>query len=275
MNKKKKRNIILVCLTIITILFVFAFDVSLKTRYYKISSKKIKSDIKIAFISDLHSCYYGKEQKNLLNRIYEEKPDVILFGGDIADDVIPHKNTEIVLKYVTQKYPCYYVSGNHEYWSNEIDEIKNMFRKYGVVVLEGQNKIVSLNGEAINICGVDDPEVGEDEFLKQINNVSNQIDNSMFTVFLTHRPERINTYKLYDFDLILAGHAHGGQWRIPKILNGLYAPNQGIFPKYAGGLYTFDDKAFIVSRGLSRESTFIPRIFNPPELVIIDIEPSK
>lgn len=72
--------------------------------------------------------------------------------------------------------------------------------------------------------------------------------------------------------MILSGHAHGGQWIIPGILNGFYAPNQGFFPEYAGGLYKFDKKIFIVSRGLAKWSTsIIPRIFNPPELVIIDI----
>ena len=76
----------------------------------------------------------------------------------------------------------------------------------------------------------------------------------------------------YDFDLVLCGHAHGGQWAIPGILNGLYAPNQGMFPKYAGGRYDFERGTLIVSRGLARESTPAPRVFNRPELVIIDLE---
>ena len=84
--------------------------------------------------------------------------------------------------------------------------------------------------------------------------------------------ENMKRYQKYDFDLVLSGHAHGGQWRIPGILNGLYVPNQGLFPKYAGGRYDYEGGTMIVSRGLARESTPIPRIFNRPEVVIVDVK---
>ena len=92
---------------------------------------------------------------------------------------------------------------------------------------------------------------------------------------LAHRPERIKDYLAYGFDLILSGHAHGGQWRIPGLLNGLLAPNQGLFPQYAGGRYDWEGTVFLVSRGLARESTRVPRIFNPPELVAVDLVPEE
>ena len=97
---------------------------------------------------------------------------------------------------------------------------------------------------------------------------------SLYKILIAHRPERIEDYKQYSFDLVLSGHAHGGQVRIPGIMNGLYAPHQGLFPKYAGGMYTHDNLTHIVSRGLSVNSR-LPRIFNPPELVIISIESNK
>ena len=84
-------------------------------------------------------------------------------------------------------------------------------------------------------------------------------------------PKHKDIYLTYSIDLIISGHSHGGQWRIPFILNGLYAPNQGFFPKYAGGKYEHGNTAHIVSRGLSKNSTRIPRIFNPPELVIVEL----
>ena len=96
-----------------------------------------------------------------------------------------------------------------------------------------------------------------------------------YTILLAHRPERIGAYRQYPFDLVVSGHAHGGQWRIPGLLNGLYAPNQGLFPQYAGGCYDEDGMAFVVSRGLARESTRIPRLFNPPELVVVDLVPEE
>lgn len=111
--------------------------------------------------------------------------------------------------------------------------------------------------------------------LSQVSDAYEKADKLFFTLLLAHRPEYIDHYLDYNFDLILSGHAHGGQWRLPGIINGLYAPNQGLFPKYAGGQYNINGTVFIVSRGLSRESTRIPRIFNRPELVIIDIVPNK
>ena len=99
-----------------------------------------------------------------------------------------------------------------------------------------------------------------------------EADENVFTILLSHRPEYCKTYMKYTFDLVLCGHAHGGQWRIPGILNGLYAPHQGIVPKYAGGRYDSEDMTMIVSRGLAKETTRIPRIFNRPELVVIDVK---
>ena len=99
-------------------------------------------------------------------------------------------------------------------------------------------------------------------------------DGEAFSILLTHRPERVEDYVGRGFDLVLAGHAHGGQWRLPGLINGLIAPNQGLFPRYAGGRYALDgDTTMIVSRGLARESTRIPRLFNRPELVVVDILP--
>ena len=92
-----------------------------------------------------------------------------------------------------------------------------------------------------------------------------------FNLLLIHAPDNFEDYARLGFDLVLCGHTHGGQWRIPGLLNGIYAPGQGLFPKYAGGLYEKDGTTMIVSRGLAKESTYIPRIFNRPELVIIDI----
>ena len=96
-------------------------------------------------------------------------------------------------------------------------------------------------------------------------------ENGNYTILLSHRPELFEHYVSRGFDLVLCGHAHGGQWRIPRILNGLYAPNQGLFPQYAGGQYDSDATTMIVSRGLARESTRLPRIFNRPELVLVEI----
>ena len=94
----------------------------------------------------------------------------------------------------------------------------------------------------------------------------------MVSVLLSHRPELTELYRGSGFDLVVSGHAHGGQVRVPLLLNGLYAPNQGFFPQYAGGLYDLDGTALAVSRGLSISR--LPRVFNPPEAVVIDLVPA-
>lgn len=267
---------VLLLILILIPLLLLAFDYRLKVQRYFIASTKVDGTIRVALITDLHSCAYGENEADLIESVNAESPDIVLLGGDICDDVLPNDPVESLLKGISGRYPCYYVTGNHEYWSKDIDTILDLFRSYNVTILNGTHDTVEINGQLINICGITDPSVtkytdsdyGIHDQLEALKNVSK---NRYYTILLAHRPELVDTYTNYDFDLVLSGHAHGGQWRIPGILNGLYAPNQGVLPKYAGGKYEIGDLTMIVSRGLARESTRVPRIFNRPELVIVDI----
>lgn len=276
MKRKRIFTLILFC---IFLLLLSAFDTRLKIRYYTVRTEKIGESVRIILVTDLHSCKYGREEEKLIAAIEEQKPDIILLGGDICDDKIPNDNTEALLKGIADSYPCYYVTGNHEYWSNRIDKILDLFQSYGVTVLSGTSDIIKIRSQSLNICGISDPDIirytdspiGAREQLQALEHIP---DNGLYTILLAHRPEWTDTYAEYDFDLVLSGHAHGGQWRLPGIINGIFAPDQGMFPKYAGGRYISGDMTMIVSRGLARESTPIPRIFNRPELVVVDLEPS-
>lgn len=280
MKKSSMKKRMIVISGIVMILAV-ACDMRLKTVTYKVETEKITTPIRIALITDLHSDWYGKNQRVLLEALEKQQPDIVLLGGDIFDDKGSYKNAEITLKNLSDQYPCYYVTGNHEYWSKDIDNILAIVEAYGIPVLSGDCETLEIKCQTVNICGVDDPDVvaytkngvGMLEQLKSAEEAVKATDNSEgYTILLSHRPEWAETYMQYDFDLVLCGHAHGGQWRIPGLLNGLYAPNQGVFPKYAGGRYDFESGTLIVSRGLARESTLAPRVFNRPELVIIDLE---
>lgn len=277
-HKMVVRIVILGMIIILVLLLIC--DARLKTVYYTIETEKVNQPVRIALITDLHSDKYGKNQSNLINAVEKQKPDIVLLGGDIFDDKRPYENAEIAIQQLAEKYPCYYVTGNHEYWGNDVSTILDIVEFCGVKILSGTCDIIEVNGQTINICGVDDPDVTK--YLTEGAPIENQLVNAEaaavdagtehYTILLSHRPELFETYQEYDFDLILSGHAHGGQWRIPFLLNGLYAPHQGIFPKYAGGRYDYETGTMIVSRGLARESTPVPRIFNRPELVIIDIQ---
>ena len=156
-----------------------------------------------------------------------------------------------------------------------------MFRRYGVTVLAGTWSDLTVRGETIRVFGVDDPEGFEAApgeavpagWLEQWETCRAGLEEGMVSVLLSHRPELTELYRGSGFDLVVSGHAHGGQVRVPLLLNGLYAPNQGFFPQYAGGLYDLDGTALAVSRGLSISR--LPRVFNPPEAVVIDLVPAE
>jgi len=273
------------------IILIIALDSRLFVRRYKIEAEEISSPVRIVLVTDLHSCEYGEAGVGLVEAIDKEKPDIILLGGDIFDDVKEDTNTELFLSGIAGRYPCYYVTGNHECWGGRyrFDIQMSILEKYGITILSGETVAVEINGEIFNICGVDDPDIymvkndieadpqwyiraqtdKVDSFIGQLEEFSAE---GGYNILLSHRPEYFELYTEYNFDLVLCGHAHGGQWRIPGILNGLYAPHQGIFPKYAGGQYEAEDMTMIVSRGLARETTWVPRIFNRPELVVIELE---
>ena len=275
-GKTQRKILALLLACILVIIALFAFNTKMKIQHYSLESEKLTAPVRIVLITDLHSCSYGKGQRELIDAIHAQKPDIILLGGDICDDKLPHRNTELVLRAIADKYPCYYVTGNHEYWSREIEKILKIFESYNVPVLEGSFDTIDVRGQKLNICGISDPDIlkytdKNYSITEQLKDAAVASENGNYSILLAHRPELIDSYLNYDFDLILAGHAHGGQWRLPGIINGLFAPNQGFFPRYAGGKYRFEDSFMIVSRGLARDSTRIPRIFNRPELVVIDL----
>lgn len=239
----------------------------LMVRHYDIESELLTEDHTFIVLTDLHSTYYGASQEYLAAEIMRYAPEAVFLVGDIADDKEDRQfgGTAELLEHIADKYPCYYVTGNHECWLEYTDDIHGMFEKYGVTVLCGDT--VEL-GDNITVHGLDDPTFygGREGFLEELEKLP--VTEEKFDILLSHRPEFAEIYAEYGFDLTLCGHAHGGQVRIPLLLNGLYAPNQGYFPDYAGGRYDFENGTVIVSRGLMLDD--LPRVFNPPEIVVIE-----
>lgn len=291
----RKKILFLTILLILAGLLAAALDCRMVVRRYELNAEGVSAPVRVVLVTDLHSCYYGEGQKTLIKAVDAQSPDLVLLGGDIFDDKMDDANTEQFLAGIAGKYPCYYVTGNHEYWSGAENFAAKMaiLEKYGVTILSGQCEIIEINGETINLCGADDPDSymirsapdviappgytgaeieGIYTFEQQLDTIEQLSDNGNFTILLSHRPELFESYAESGFDLVLCGHAHGGQWRLPWVLNGLYAPNQGLLPPYAGGRYERNGVTMIVSRGLARESTIVPRIFNRPELVVVEIK---
>jgi len=274
----KRFRLTLLALAIISIT-TSCSTISTETYQVKTDLLEEQKSIIIALISDLHSTIYGKDQSVLIEKVKDIKPDLIMLTGDIFDDVVPMTGTKLFLSGISGIAPVFYVTGNHEYMSRNIGKIREELISHGVIILSDTYTIIEIKNTEIIIAGIEDPykkkyEAPNYNQNESIEKAFRELDEiKVYKILIAHRPERIEVYKKYSFDLVLSGHAHGGQVIIPNIINGLFAPNQGLFPKYAGGVYTHGKLTHIVSRGLS-VNPWLPRIFNPPELVIVIIEPA-
>lgn len=278
-RKSGKKVLVILSLLLIVIILLYAWGFSLKTEKYHISSDKIDKGLKIVFVSDLHNSSYGPEQSKLIKEIYSAKPDLVLLGGDLVDQYGGTDNAVTLVSELQNDFICCYASGNHEELRDDMDEFEDKLAELGVHVLNGCSEQFTIRGQSVTVYGIKEPYQYENSALL-VDSFINGLDASSYNILLAHQPEQINTYLGSDrsntssFDLILSGHAHGGQWRLPVILEqGLYAPDQGIFPDYTNGIYEYGDSVHLISRGLARplRMIVIPRIFNRPELSIIEI----
>lgn len=258
-----------IMLCLIAVYYILALlSFPLKTVSYTVHSSEVSEEITIVQISDLHSYSYGKDMKTLINATDKAKPDIIVLTGDIYDDIRDNENTRTLLRNLGSRYKCFYVAGNHELRTPLWSGFKAEAEGFGITVMEGDTAAVG----GITICGAAGSPDNETTHYNGVRMCAKNAEG--FSVILSHFPEDIDYYRSFGcFDLILCGHAHGGQWRIPLLLNGVYSPGKGIFPKYAGGRFDFDDCTMIVSRGLARELFPVARIFNNPELAVIKVCP--
>lgn len=275
---RKKHRWILPVLAILVALALIALDERLILRTYTVASPKLTAEVRLAVVTDFHS---SDNPDDVAAMVASCAPDAVLLVGDMFDDDTQNRPTERTLSLMRQlsaQYPCCYVSGNHEAWTGEMDALYQQTADAGVTVLRMSSGVLTVRGQRIALCGVPDPYEmvfsGAPDTEEQLRQAMENVDSADFTVLLAHRPELLAKYAQFPFDLVVSGHAHGGQVRIPGVLNGLYAPNQGWFPKLAGGAYTQDGTTLIVSRGLAVR-TRLPRIFNRPEVVLVRCVPAE
>jgi len=273
MKRRKRWLAILVAAALL--LAAMALDMRLIVRIYRVDADAITAPVRLALVTDFHGCDYGPGAVRLVEAMENAEPDVVLLAGDIFDDDMPWDASEALVTSLAARWPCFYVTGNHEYWSERAEEICRMIEAAGVTVLNMDARTIAINGQRLSICGIPDPEAcacaDAPELRTQLTLAKAQAEPGTYTVLLAHRPEKMDAYAEAGFDLVVSGHAHGGQVRLPGLLNGLYAPDQGWLPEYAGGLYRVGETQLVVSRGLARESTRLPRVFNRPELVIVEL----
>ncbi|MGI5856625.1 MAG: metallophosphoesterase [Candidatus Merdivicinus sp.] len=236
------------------------------------------SEFRIAHISDLHNTEFGKENTALLALLQEAAPALIAVTGDLVDSRHTDLDTAAAfMEAAAEIAPVYYVTGNHEARLESYPALEKRLADAGVTVLRNQMAELEWDGVRFCIAGIDDPDFSHtggflDESAAAANAVLEEVlgkTRNAYTILLSHRPELLDVYAAQGVDLVLCGHAHGGQIRLPWI-GGLYAPGQGFFPSYTSGLYSSGSTIMTVSRGLGN-SLFPFRVNNRPELILLKL----
>ena len=283
MKKEKRRKYLILLFAVISIVLIIWTlwgNTALEVNEITVTSDCFPSafsGFRIAQVSDLHNAEFGEGNAALLQMLSGSDPDIIVITGDLVDS--SRIDIDVALAFAGEAVniaPTYYVTGNHEVAISRYDILKSGLETAGVIVLEDEAISLEYNGESITLIGLSDPNttIKGDMFGEVPAMVSTKLRNLMdggsgYTVLLSHRPELFETYVSSGVDLVLSGHAHGGQFRLPFV-GGLVAPNQGLFPKYDAGLYTEGDTNMVVSRGIG--NSIIPiRFNNRPEIVVVEL----
>lgn len=241
-------------------LFVWLNNDLLKITRYKFSGFS-ESGIKIVHLSDLHGKSFGRKNERLIKKIVEQKPDLICITGDIIHLYRP-RDKAVALQTVgalKEIAPVLYVAGNHEMRNKGYRFLKKDLMEAGAEVLDDR----TVEACGLVITGLNGASLRNGKLLKIAPEGARDI-------LLAHEPQHIQSYAKAGYKLVLCGHAHGGQWRIPFTKIGLFAPGQGAFPKYTSGVHECGNSKMVISRGLGN-SEFPLRLFNRPEIVVIEV----
>lgn len=276
-----KRKKIILSILVLIILYIF-IDINISQNFllirrYEVESDKIENDVKIVQLTDLHCKTFGENNKNLIKKIKEQNPDIITITGDmINSDTSNFDELILLIKELNNICQVYFSLGNHEYANKNISDLIKNIESSGAVVLESNYKDIIVNRNNIRIGGIYeylisnmDKEKLSYSFAKKFNNTNN------FKILLSHVPDSYvlwDGFKVINPDLLIAGHYHGGLIRIPFV-GGLFAPEQGYFPKFDCGKYNINGHDVIISSGLGTNS-IIPRINNRPEISVITLTKS-
>ena len=283
-GKRRRGGVIAVVLIFLAGAVIFmSFDQTMGLSAYQVKHENIPEafdGFTIILIADYHSNISEDNERRLLDMIDKSQPDIIVIAGDMVDDTDGRAQAlarlePLVIKLVARA-PVYAVSGNHDRWSNPAvyRDMLDMYRKHGVHVLEGATEEIRRGGQRISISGLPDPDIWSDHsgaaeyYDKEIGRIDL---SAAYNILLFHRANLFPYIKGRGIHLVLAGHIHGGQVRLPFV-GGLMGPRRELFPKYDAGRFEEEDTTMIVSRGMADAGIGVPRIFNSPELVKIVLE---
>lgn len=283
---KKAIKIIFGILAVLVLLCLISIWISynwLTVSDFTVTSNKISESFRMVLISDLHDHRFGSGNEDLVDKIREQSPDLIIVDGDMINSDSENDETAVELvRSLTDVAPVYYSLGNHEYDYIEAghDELQADLEEAGAVVLNYQNVDIEVNGNPIRLGGLyeygfESSMQSEEENEQAQAYLEEYVDTDRYLIMCAHRPESFYPWDNADqwgIDLVLSGHLHGGQVIIPGV-GGLYSPLDGFFPTYDYGQYKLGDSDMIITRGLGSNKKILPRFNNPPEIAVIDVQP--
>ncbi len=275
---------------LLLLLFCYWENNALCITKLEVKSASVNRSLRIVHLSDLHGKQFGWQNHKLYEKIIEQHPDLILFTGDLIDDDGKNINecTSFLAK-LHKSVPVFFNAGNNEHQSKRYEEIIGKLIKGKVHVLSDHMESITISGQTVSILGFDENVEAysgykrrpkECDLYKDYTPLFHLLSQQKgLKIVMSHYPENYaligeGSYQNFPYDLMFSGHAHGGQFILPGI-GGLFAPGQGIFPKYYSGLYYTPGKpTMCVSRGLGN-SAFPLRLFNRPQILVLEVRPAN
>lgn len=281
---------------ILILLSAFALLIAVVVGYFYITSKNltinkyslnesVNSSIRILQLSDLHNAEFGDNNEELIDLVKKQSPDLIVMSGDMINR--DEENLDIItdlISSLSDAAPIYYGYGNQEVdWIESFStDLEDKLTQAGAVVLNNSYRDVSVNDSELRIGGYmgyyrQPGMLTQDEEQKKIElDFAKDFENTdRLKILINHIPTQWVDWdyiNIYPVDIVFSGHYHGGAIRIPIIDQGLYAPYVGWFPPYTKGLFSGTQAKCVLSTGLGSEHN-IPRLNNPPEIVVVDVVP--
>jgi predicted MPP superfamily phosphohydrolase len=262
----KRMFLSLILLVIIFLIYNYGQISKIYINKLKLSTSKLSKQIRVTQITDFHSNDRVDLDK-LVESISDFTPDIIVLTGDIIDRKTRDLSQafQLIEGIKNLSSNIYFVSGNHELSNPISEDFYEGLNKHGIKVLDNKSELIKYNGEKIKIFGASffDKKEDYDELFKDIS-------KDHYNILLSHSPNRPIKYLNENVDLILSGHTHGGQVRLP-ILGGIIAPGQGLFPKYDKGVFELGSTILYIDSGLGN-SMYPLRLFNPVQITNIVLE---
>lgn len=281
-KKKHKGLVVLSAVLLLTTVALLDSRFRIVDTDYELSYNNLPKSFdgyRVVQISDLHMEQFGEDNENLINMVTEQNPDIIVLTGDILKRHLantPLNQVETIrpfLEKLSKIAPCYFVSGNHEWASGEINKLTKLLEELNIVYLHNEFVLLEKAGESFVLAGVEDPN-GPADMMKP-DELADSIAQSYpdkYTLLLAHRNDWMTKYPDLKVDTILCGHAHGGIVRLPFV-GGVLGTDMDLFPKYDAGVFNEGNYDMVISRGLGGYLA-IPRFLNNPEVVTVVLKKS-